>query len=65
MQWTFPTHQRYLTEFDISEPVELTLIRVNLPRTLSHEKAASFVIERLWGSRRKASAKLEAILFGR
>ena len=36
------------------EPIDLTHIRVTLPRALFHENPASLVIEGLWGSRRKA-----------
>ncbi len=54
MRGGFPTLQRHVTECALSEPVQLTHIRVTLPRILFREEPASFVIERLCGSRRKA-----------
>jgi hypothetical protein len=48
-------NQVNLTERALPEPSKLTHIRVTLPRTLFHERPASFVRGWLWGSRWKAA----------
>ncbi len=50
MRGPFSTLPCYLAECLLPEMIKLTLIRVTIPSTLSHESTRSSAIEGLWGT---------------